>query len=749
MIKKLFRYLLPIVLVGLLLIFLFFLGIYLGVFGHLYNKEELKSFKNETASLVMSEDGKIIGKFFSENRTNIQYEQLPDHLINALLATEDVRFFEHEGIDSRSLLRVLFKSILLQKESAGGGSTITQQLAKNMYGRASFGPLTTPINKFKEIILANRLEHVYSKEDILELYLNTIPFGEDVYGVESAAQRYFNKEVHNLSTEESAVLVGMLKANTFYNPRKNPENAMRRRNVVLNQMQKYDFLDEREVDSLRSLPLNLNYENLRTNGLANYFVEVVRHDLKDIMEEINLKNDANYDLYKSGLIIETTLNLELQKYALKSFKTHLKRMQELIDKQYRSGSSKKKLNSLVENRTQNIGKNRDLNSLKNREMFSWDGFYADSLSIRDSIQRELTILHAGLIGLNPKTGAVKTWVGGIDFRRYPYDQIYAQRQVASTFKPIIYATALENGIQPCQYISNDSIVLKDYDNWSPQNYDKSAGGKYSVAAALAKSMNIPTVHLFLGLPFEKIHQTWVDLGFSQPLETNPSVALGTASASIYELARAYATFANEGKLIEPFSVVSVKTSEGKVLYERKREQSEKVVLSEDATEILNAILQKAINEGTGQAIRSRYNIQMDLAGKTGTSQDYADAWFAAYNPNLVLVTRVGCEVPAIHFNSGSIGSGSALALPIVGLTLNQVEKSQQLRKKFNEKFPEKSMELMDMMDCDDFKEETGVEKFFDDLFGKSEMTSEEAGKKAAKKNKKKESFFKRLFKKKD
>ncbi len=751
MFKKLLKPVLISLAILLLLVAVFVGLVYAGVFGQLYSREELKRFKNETASVVFSEDGKIIGKFFSENRTNVQFKDLPDHLINALLAAEDVRFYDHQGIDTRSLIRVLVKSIILRQEEAGGGSTITQQLAKNMYGRSDHGLLSTPVNKFKEIILANRLEHVYSKEDILQLYLNTVPFGEDVFGIESAAQRYFNKGAANLGVEEGAVLIGMLKANTYYNPRLNPGNAVKRRNVVLDQMVRYGFLEESIKDSLKQIPLGLDYANLSTQGTANYFLEMIRKDLLGIIDEINKTEGTTYNLYKSGLIIETTLNAALQDLVLRAYQQHLKKMQALIDRQYSRSAGKRQLDKLAVSELKRLGREQDLEIKKKMELFSWDGFYSDSISVKDSLVKELTRLHAGFLALNPRTGAVRAWAGGIEFRRYPYDQIFAQRQVASAFKPVLYAAALEAGISPCQYLDNDPLVFKDLNNWAPQNYDKSFGGNFSVSAALAHSMNIPSINLFLALPFENINKTWKDLGFSQPLEANPSVALGTANASIYELAIAYAAFANGGKKIQPKSILAVKTAEGKTIYKGQLTSSGQRVLTEETSVMMNAMLQKAVKEGTGRALAAQYGVLMDLAGKTGTSQDYGDAWFAAYNKNLVLVTRVGCNLPKVHFSSGAYGSGGALALPLVGLTLKAVQKSPELRKKVDGKFAMLREDEAQKLACEDRIEDSAFESRMEELFKKRGTTSEKAAKKAERELKKgeKESFFKRLFKKKE
>ena len=398
MLKRLFKFLLLSLFIVIAVITLLIVAVNYNVFGHIYTVEEIRAFENETASLVYSKDDKLIGKFFSKNRTNINYDQLPENLVNALVATEDARYFEHEGVDSRSLLRVLFKTIILNDDRSGGGSTITQQLAKNMYGRKGFGPLTMPINKIKEGILANRIEKIYSKEEILSLYLNTVPFGENVFGIEAASQRFFNKHVYELKTEESALLVGILKANTYYNPRLYPDHALERRNVVLSQMEKYDYLNTEICDSLQSIPLQLDYANLESEGIANYFLARVKKRATLIIEDINRKQGSEWDLEKDGLIIRTTLNYQLQLNAVKAFEKHLSKMQSYLDKQYQSGSSKKELYALAKKQ---LGKQSN-DEARTMELFSWKGYYTDSITPLDSIAHELRLLQAGLIGMNPE-----------------------------------------------------------------------------------------------------------------------------------------------------------------------------------------------------------------------------------------------------------------------------------------------------------------------------------------------------------
>ena len=750
MTKRILVFILKLTAFGLLLLTLFIGSVYLGLFGHIYSNKELKDFRNHSASLVLSDNGSIIGRFFSENRTNIKLDQLPDGLIEALVATEDARYFEHEGVDSRSLLRVLVKSIILQQKNAGGGSTITQQLAKNMFGRQNLGWFSMPVNKTKEIILAGRIEELYSKEEILALYLNTVPFGENVFGIEAAARRYFNKSAAKLKTEESAVLIGMLKANTYYNPRLYPDHSIIRRNVVLEQMEKYGYLDETETDSLKSLPLELDYANLESEGPANYFLVHIRREAQEILEALNKDRDEPLDLNKSGLIIETSLSLELQTYALNAINNHLSTMQTRLDRQYSSGQSKKNLAALVDREIENNNLKDREQEMRPREIFTWEGFRNDSISLRDSIAHSLRSLQAGFIALDPNDGEIKAWVGGNDFRTQPYDQVFAKRQTASAFKPILYASALEQGAMPCMYLDNDPIVLTDFEGWQPQNYDHSSGGKYSIAGALSRSMNIPTVNLFFRQDFEELSEIWTALGYSQELEYEPAVALGTTSASLFEMSRAYAAFANGGMAVEPRMIRRIRTADGKVLYQDIKMKEPRRILSASTSELMSAMLQKAISEGTGGSMSGTYGVQLPLAGKTGTSQDYADSWFLAYSPKLVLAARVGAPYPSIHFNSGSNGSGSALALPIVAKTLQGVQRSNGLKKRFFPPFPELPEAYAYAMACDDYLDDSEIERILESVFSSDVTTFEKASKKAKRKARKKEKkgFFNRLFKRK-
>ena len=711
--------------------------------GHLKSKEELLKYKNPVATRVLSEEGELLGKFLFEDRINISYIQIPEHLKNALIATEDVRFFEHKGNDLRSFFRVIVKTILFRNRSSGGGSTITQQLAKNMYGRMETGLMHTVTDKIREMIMARRLEKVFTKEEILTLYLNTVSFGENVFGIEAASGRFFNKSAESLDIEESALLIGMLKANTYYNPRLHPDNAKLRRNVVLNQMAKYRFLSAAEADSLSGLPLKLDYRKTGRSGPADYFLVQVRQETDRILDSIGVVTGKRWDPERDGLIIGTTLNLSLQTYAVQAFHDHLSGMQKKLNQQYNSASGKRSLEQISAREMERLNLTGQANEIRPQEIFDWDGSYADSITVADSMKKALTILHAGLLAIDPLSGAIKAWVGGIDFKTQPYDQILARRQLASVFKPVLYATALEEGMEPCQYLNNDSVTLSGFEDWSPENYDHSFGGKYSLSGALAQSMNIPTFSLFLQVGFERLDSMWKKMGFSFIIDNTPSLAMGTAEASIREVAVAYSSFANGGYRITPRSITSIKTAEGEVIFSTLLREEGTRILSERSSLLMNAMLQKAIREGTGASMNSVYGVDFPLAGKTGTSQDYSDAWFAAYNPGLVIVSRAGASSRAIHFSNGANGSGSALALPLVALTLKKLKQNRELRDKLIEPFPDLPPELAGALDCPDFRDKN----FFDRIIDFFEKDKKPYEKRETRGERKLRNFLRKIFRK--
>jgi penicillin-binding protein 1A len=749
--RKFWIIIITISVIAIVAVVVFVASVYYGAFGHLQTRQELMNYKNATASVVLSRNEELIGKFFSENRTNIDFDEIPDHLLNALIATEDIRFYKHRGFDIKSFFRVLVKTIMLNNRNAGGGSTITQQLAKNMYGRDNYGLLTILVNKTKEIILAGRIEKVLSKEEIITLYLNTVSFGENVYGVEAAARRFFNKKVDELKVEESAVLIGLLKANNYYNPRLYPENAKKRRNVVLGQMKKYNYLDPHEADSLIALPLIHNYVNFEAGGPADYFLYQVKYHARDILQEVKAKTGKEWNIEEDGLVITTTLDLNLQNYANKAFKDHLGVMQKRLNQQYQTVSGKRAAARIADHELKRLHMMERADQTSFQDFSRDDSTFTGAITVRDSMIQAVRILQAGLMAMDPGTGDIMAWVGGIDFKTQPYDQILARRQLASTFKPFLYTVALEEGFSPCDYLDNDSITDSGIEGWSPENFDHTTGGKFSLAGALVHSMNIPTFNLYRNISFDDLDTLWTRMGFYYTLHDYPSVAMGTAEASVMEVAIAYSTFANGGFKIETNTIQSIKTSDGEIIWEKPQPKKGIRIISDNTTRLLGAILRRAVLEGTGSALGGIYGVTIPLSGKTGTSQDYADAWFSAFNPSLVIVSRVGASSPSIHFYSGSNGSGSALALPLVGLTLKQAQLNPDLKKRFTTYLPGLPEDMQYALDCPDYREETFFEKVLERFKGGAERQPVDKSLRDNRKTEespKKKSFFKRLFERK-
>ncbi|MDP4844296.1 MAG: penicillin-binding protein [Salibacteraceae bacterium] len=703
----------------------FYVLIIFGAFGPMPSKHSLERITQQTASLVKDNEGHIIGKYFVQNRTNIDIDSLPDYIKQTLVATEDERFYNHAGVDYRSMGRVFLKTILFQKDG-GGGSTITQQLAKNLFGRQSFGKLTIPVNKTKEIILAKRLEDVYEKDKIIEIYLNLVPFGENVFGIESAAQRYFNKHAQNLKIEEAAVLIGMLKANTTYNPRLNPEKSKARRNVVFGQLLRNEFIDQTEYDALLLKPLIIDYANKETIGIADYFLNQVKAEANFILKKHNRFHIGELNLETDGLVIETTLDRQLQQLAINGMEKHLKQMQKLLTKQYKSGKSKQEVLAMAKTFLQENGDPNRISNKTKYTAFNWDKIKLKEGTVLDSLIYHYTKLQAGILAIDPNTGAIKTYVGGIDFRTQPFDQIQARRQMASAFKPLLYAAGLEDGTKPCDYLSNEPVVLEDFEDWSPENYDKTnQGGRYSMAAALSKSLNLPALHLYFQVGHNKLNRLWNDFDFKGTLPNNPSAALGTAEANMVEMARLYSAFANGGNRIEAYYINRILDKEGTVIYEHEPEKPSRIMSEENAT-LMRQMLERTVKTGTAVSIKSRFGVRREIAGKTGTGQNYADAWFCSFTPDLVMISRVGCSSPSIHFNNGAYGSGSALALPLIGYFAQGIQKDQSLSAKyFNDFSHETDVDLT----CIDYKKAGIIDQVFN-LFGKDKTTLEKERKKA-------------------
>jgi penicillin-binding protein 1A len=744
--KRLFKFSFFTLLIGLFLMAMFLASVYVGVFGPLPDKEDLLGISNEQASLVLSNDGTLIGKFFAENRTNIKWEEVPPQLVKALIATEDKRFFEHQGIDGRSYLRVFFKTILLGDKSSGGGSTITQQLVKNLYGRNDHSFLSMPVNKVREAMIASRLEDVLSKEGIILLYLNSVPFGEEVYGVEAAAKRYFDKNAKQLNIQESAILVGMLKANTRYNPRLHAENAVNRRNQVIDLMATEKFISKKEADSLKNLKLELKYTNYQLQSQSAYFVHQVKRRANLILEDISNSEGVAYDIKKDGLRIHTTIDIKLQRIVNASAQKQLKKMQVLLDKELKRFGVRKKWEKELRKKNK-----KDLSKKQKREILTTHGMQTQTISKADSLWHYYKMLNSAVLAVDPKSGAVYAWRGGNNFRFLPYDLVFAKRQMASTIKPFIYAAALEEGFEICDYFSNNIQEYENYEGWKPENYDKSFTENRQVAMwyALTRSMNLPTVDLYFKTGHENVADLCRRLDLDAPYDETPAMSLGALDASLYDIVKAYAAFANDGYLLDDLLLIEKITDDaGKIIYQSKAIDKDEALAPEIAEQI-TTILRVAINEGTGVKIRNRYNIKADLAGKTGTAQNYSDAWFVSFTPNIVIGSWVGASSPEMHFRGG-LGSGSVLALPISGDIISEIEKRASLRNKYLNNF-EYSNYLEDINDCDPFREE-GVSGFFNRLKNHDPAKPELIKKKDSEKPKKERSklgkFFDNIFKKK-
>ncbi len=696
-----------------------FLLVYFEALGPLPTYADLRTIRHNNASEVYAEDGVLLGKYYVENRIHADFEELSPNLINALVATEDARFFEHSGVDVRAAARVLVKSILLQDESSGGGSTISQQLAKNLYPRQSYWMLGMPVNKLREMITARRLEKTYEKEELLNLYLNTVPFSENVYGVKVAARRFFNTSPKELKVEEAAVLVGMLKGTSAYNPKRFPERALERRNTVLAQLKKYGHLDTTAYDSLTQMPIELDYYQEGNNaGLATYFREHLRLQLAKELENVTKPDGTPYNIYTDGLKIHTTLNAKMQQYAEEAIGTHMSKLQQDFDRHWQGrkpwGNDRqlqrlKKSSARYQNLKRKGLSETEIDTIFNRPIpmtvFSWDGGEAErELSPLDSIKYYTALLHAGFLAVEPATGKVRAWVGGINHKFFQYDHVKSTRQVGSTFKPIVYAKALQTGIPPCDYFENTLVSYPEYNDWQPQNSDGQYGGLYSMAGGLSNSVNTITVEVLLQSGVEPVRQLAWQMGINADIPAVPSIALGTVEASLYNMLQVYSTFANRGVRPELTCLTRVENSEGETIvsFETPKPEGFQRVLSTNEADMMIKMLEMVVDSGTAKRLKYGYGLYGDIAGKTGTTQNQSDGWFLGFTPNLVAGAWVGAESPRVHFRSLRLGQGSNTALPIFGHFMRSVYRDKNFRKIRNGRFAEPSEETMLMLECPPF-----------------------------------------------
>ncbi|MGL1885192.1 MAG: transglycosylase domain-containing protein [Reichenbachiella sp.] len=717
-------------LVGIVGLVLFVLSIYLGFWGVIPSKQAVSEISNSQSTLVYDKNQEVLGKYYLFDRTSIKFDDLPKHLIKALIATEDARFFEHNGIDNRSLFRVLIKTIILGQRSAGGGSTISQQLAKNLYPRDNYSKFGLAISKVKESIIALRLEEVYSKEKILTLYLNTVSFPDNTFGIESASERFFSKHVSKLNVQEAALLIGSLKATYTYNPRLHPEKSKERRNTVLYQMVKYEYLPPGKYVVYKNDSIQLNYNgNPIYQSKAPYFVEEVRGQLKQLIKRKSKKEGGSYNIYTDGLKVYTTLDLEMQMHAERAVTTHLPVLQKAFEKNWGSSAPWRQRDfinqltkqSLTYKKYQNEGLDHDNILVKMREnsqmeLFSWtENNVVKSIDQIDSLLHYVKLLNAGFVAMDAKSGAINSWVGGIDFKYFKYDHVnQSKRQVGSTFKPFVYATAIENGHEPCDYVHGGTLTYSNYDDWTPSNGTDEYDEKYiSLPYALKKSINTVAVKLMEEVGVSAVTNLVEDAGIDSELPQVPSLALGTASISVIELLQAYSIFLDKPSTVEPYLIQRIEDRSGNVLYEHEAVENDELI-SSYTQEVMLEMLQGVITDGgTGSRLRWEYNLTNDIAGKTGTTQSNRDGWFVGLTPDLITVSWVGADDSRVHFKDTQIGQGSNSALPIFGLFYKGLTQDAQFDTMTKNQFDTPSEGVKDDLDCPGIKEETFIQSIFD------------------------------------
>ncbi len=681
-------------------IFAFFILASWGVFGTMPSFEDLENPDSNLATEIISSDGVVIGKYFKENRSQLKYSDLPKNLVQALIATEDARFYEHSGIDGRGTLRAIFSL-----GTSGGASTLTQQLAKQLFhGEGSrFLPFRI-VQKVKEWIIAIRLERQYTKNEIIAMYCNVYDFGNYSVGVNSAAKTYFSKAPKDLSIEESAILVGMFKNSGLYNPVKNPVGVKNRRNVVLLQMQKANVITEAQKLQLQSLPIKLNFKlESHREGTATYFREYLREYMKKWMEENKKQDGSDYDIYKDGLKIYTTIDSRMQLYAEQAVEAHMKNMQEEFFIQAKTNKNAPFVNisdaetkKIMEQAMKNSDRWRILkeqdksedeiiasfNEKQKMTVFTWKGERDTIMTPMDSIRYYKHFLQTGLMAMEPQTGAIKAWVGGINYKYFQYDHVgQGARQVGSTFKPFVYATAIEQlGMSPCDTIIDGPFMIRKgrhnvTEDWEPRNSDHQYRGMVTLKKALANSINTISAKLIDRVGPEAVVELTHKLGVKSEIPAQPSIALGAVDITVQEMVGAYNTFANQGVYIKPQFLTKIEDKSGVVLYEPIPESRD--VLSKDIAFAVIKLLEGVTEGGSGARLRTQgggggdnrwtgypYMFTNPIAGKTGTTQNQSDGWFVGMVPNLVTGVWVGCEDRSARFKTLTYGQGATAALPV-------------------------------------------------------------------------------------
>ena len=708
--------------IPVLFLFIAILGTAKGWFGNLPSFEDLENPKSSLSSEVYSSDGVVIGKYYNQNRSNIHYADLSPNIINALKATEDIRFEQHSGVDIKGLFRVLFKTVIARQD-AGGGSTLTQQLAKNLFPRAQMSKLQLVVRKFKEWIIATRLERSYTKEEILAMYLNTVEFGHNAFGIKSAAITFFNKTPDQLSVSESAILVGLLKAPTYYSPVRNPENSRLRRNVVLAQMMKYNFISKQQFDSLSHLPIKLNFQpDDHLAGVATYFREFLRLELAKWCREHRKADGTEYNLYRDGIKIYTTIDSRMQRYAEEAMKEHMKDLQKSFNDHWKGRNPFWEVPEVIDQgmkqsyryaglKAEGLSEDsirKNFNTKIPMSIFSWNGDIDTVMSPMDSIKYYKTTLQTGFMSMEPQTGFVRAWVGGNNYRHFKYDHVKeGKRQVGSTFKPFLYTLAVQEGYSPCYKVPNVpvTIITEAGQAWTPKNSDNKYGGMFALKHALAESINCISAYLMKQFGPHAVVDMAHKMGIQSKLEAVPAICLGSADLSVFEMVGAYSTFANKGVWTEPVYLTRIEDKNGVVLQEFVPRKVE--AISEETAYVMLNLMKGVVEYGTGVRLRYKYGLNNPMAGKTGTTQNQSDGWFVGITPDLVSGCWVGCEDRSVHFRTVNLGQGANMALPVWAYYMKKVyaDKSLEISQGDFEK-PEGKISIE--LDCSKYQTKTST-----------------------------------------
>jgi penicillin-binding protein 1A len=734
-------------------IILIFLLTWAEVFGALPSVEDIANPPTKLASQIISSDGVDIGKFFHENRTNASYTDLSQDLVNALISTEDERFYNHSGVDFRGVARALYGM-----GRKGGASTITQQLAKMQFTGGSRNILERLIQKVKEYIIAVQLERQYTKEEIIAAYFNQFDFLYQGVGIESAAKIYFNRTPDSLQLHQSALLVGMCKNPSYFNPRKAQERTLGRRNQVFLQMKKNGFLTQEQVDSLSQLPIDLTFTPQgHDQGLAPYFREYLRAYMKDWLAAYKERTGVELNLYTDGLKIYTTIDSRMQQYAEEAMVAHMSNLQRAFFKEqkgrkyapfYFTSNAEQEVDKILTRAMKLTQRYRNLKKQKKSEaeirtvfntpvemtVFSWKGDKDTVMSPMDSIRYYKHFYQAGILSVEPQTGFVKAWVGGIDFRYFKYDHVkQGKRQVGSTFKPFVYATAItQKKYSPCMQVPNVPTCIEKgmfdlLEDWCPKNSDNKYGGMLTLKKGLASSTNTVTAYLMKQIGPGPVIELARKMGVKSEIPMQPSIALGSVDLSIYEMVGSYTTFANKGIYTEPIMITRIEDKNGVVLDEFIPQTNE--VMGEKEAYVIVNLLEGVTQGGTGARLRTKnayYNkdypvtghpwgFENPIAGKTGTTQNQSDGWFMGMVPNLITGVWGGCEDRSAHFRTTNYGQGATVALPIWALFMQKCYADPRL-KISKAAFERPEGDLGIELDCAKYKTEQSEIESLEDEF---------------------------------